>query len=77
MEKTMLIMIVVVALVAIGGLLYMGLGDAPDTVPVFVQQPSAQSMYEKPSVSTEPGQITFSLAKQSDSAGGQVRFSMK
>ena len=73
MEKTMLIMIVIVAIVAIGGLLYIN-SDKSDIVPVFVESPSAPTTQVGPSVSTEPGQITFTVAKPSASAGGQIKF---
>ena len=60
MEKTMLIMIVIVAIVAIGGLLYIGSQRAPVIVPVVTEGPSMQA---------EPAKVT-------DSASGLIKFSV-
>ena len=79
MEKTMLIMIVIVALVAIGGLLYIGMGKS-DVAPVFVESPSMQAPAKAPAgtvVGKAGGQIRFKVVPITDSAGGQIRFSMK
>lgn len=76
MERTMLIMIAIVAIVAIGGLLYIGVNQAPEVIPVFIEGPSMQKAQGQ-SASTEPGQIKFSVAPISDSASGQIKFSMK
>lgn len=76
MERIMVIMIALVAIVAVGGLLYVGVHKAPQ-IPVFVQGPMIQPDSEMPSVSTEPGQIKFSVANPSDSTTGQVKFNLK
>jgi len=77
MERIMIIMIALVAIVAVGGLLYIGVHEAPQITPVFVQGPMIQHDAEMPSVSSEPGQIKFTVAPPSDSAGGKISFSMK
>ena len=77
MERIMVVMIALVAIVAVGGLLYIGVQNAPEITPVFVQGPMLQAPVTGPSVSTEPGQIKFTMAPPSASAGGQVKFSMK
>ena len=75
MERTMLIMIVIVAIVAIGGLLYIGSQKAPTIVPVVMEGPSMQADYVKDSDSAS-GQIKFSV-KPMNEATGKFTFSMK
>lgn len=78
MERIMVIMIALVAIVAVGGLLYIGVQNSPQITPVFVQGPMLEAPdFEGPSVSSEPGQIKFTMAPPSDSAGGKISFSMK
>lgn len=76
MERMMIVMIALVAIVAVGGLLYIGVHQAPGIVPVFIQGPVLQGA-EGSSASSAPGQIRFTTAPISASAGGQVKFSMK
>ncbi len=77
MERIMVVMIALVAIVAVGGLLYIGVQNAPEITPVFIRGPMLQAPAEGPSASTAPGQIRFSVAPPSDSATGQVKFEMK
>lgn len=79
MERIMLIMIVAVALVAIGGLLFVGVQQAPEIVPVFMEQPVMESTGVAPGtvLGQAGGQIKFQVAPITDSAGGQIKFSMK
>jgi hypothetical protein len=77
MEKSILIMIVIVAIVAIGGLLYIGLDSAPQLIPVFVEGPSVDSPAPGTVLGKAGGQIKFSVAPASDSVTGQIRFSFK
>ncbi|MBW2986052.1 hypothetical protein KY333_01650 [Candidatus Woesearchaeota archaeon] len=76
MEKTMLIMIVIVAIVAIGGLLYIN-SDKSDVAPVFVESPSAPAKAPADVLGSAGGQIRFKVVPVTDSAGGQIKFSMK
>ena len=76
MERIMVIMIALVAIVAVGGLLYIGVQNAPEITPVFIRGPMLEAP-QMPSASTAPGQIKFSVAPPSDSATGQVKFKMK
>lgn len=76
----MLIMIVIVALVAIGGLLYIGMGKSSDVAPVFVEKPAMETPTKIPSgtvLGKAGGQIRFQVVPVTDSAGGQVKFSTK
>ena len=78
MERIMLIMIVAVALVAIGGLLFVGVQQAPQIMPVFMEQPvMTQQVAPGTVLGQAGGQITFKVAPITDSAGGQIKFSMK
>lgn len=78
MERIMLIMIVAVALVAIGGLLFVGVQQAPEMVPIFVEPTmEAPSIPAGTVLGQAGGQIKFKVAPISDSAGGQIKFSMK
>ena len=75
----MVIMIALVAIVAVGGLLYIGVNQAPEVIPVFVQGPVLEAPGVPPGtvLGQAGGQIRFSVAPISDSAGGQIKFSMK
>lgn len=78
MERIMLIMIVAVALVAIGGLLFVGVQQAPQMMPVFLEQPvMTQEIAPGTVLGQASGQIRFQVAPISDSTGGQIKFSMK
>ena len=79
MERIMLIMIVAVALVAIGGLLFVGVQQAPEIVPVFMNEPTMEMPSIPPGtvLGQGSGQIRFTMAPQSDSATGKIAFSMK
>jgi len=75
MEKTMLIMIVIVAIVAVGGLLYIGSQKAPTIVPVVTEGPSMQAS-PVPDTDSASGQIKFSVLP-TNQATGKIAFSMK
>ena|GEM_PF-4777907 len=78
MEKTMLIMIALVAVIAIGGLLYISYQKAPEITPVFVKGPVMEAPGTlMPSDTTAPGQIKMTFANPSDTAGGKIKFSFK
>ena len=73
MEKTMLIMIVIVAIVAVSGLIYIGSQKAPVIIPVVMEGPSMEPVKDTDSAS---GQIRFTV-KPMNKATGKLTFSMK
>ncbi|MBW3002230.1 hypothetical protein KY338_03665 [Candidatus Woesearchaeota archaeon] len=78
MERMMVVLIALVAIVAVGGLLYIGVHKAPEITPVFVQGHVLEAPdISMPSDSTDVGQIKFTIAPPSDSATGKISFEMK
>ena len=78
MEKSILIMIVIVAIVAIGGLIYIGLEAAPNIIPVFVKSAEVSSGPLQDTAFAEgKGTMRFNVAPPSAVAKGKFTFSVK